>query len=292
MRYRKLLKELKKYPYILDENVRISEKEALKAVRAHDLPDFAAVVAAAKGKSDLPPEAWASVDEAVALQQKHKKARSPQAVLSRRLVFAALALLLFLFFTLTPVGRTWALDAWNFAVRVFSGRIEIERESDAEISDKALFDTANNEMRVEYSNETENQTYDYSLETHYMDIASFSAAKGKDPITLKSDEARLVDAYSTEDPQELMFVSDYISSSGIKLRLSQSWSGESQSIYQRDKDAKWHEIAASQGKTMYWTIDAERNSFDGVIIAKDYLFSITTDASVDINSIVEIMVIP
>lgn len=130
---KKLIKQLKRHPYLLDSSIIMSEEQAQRELADFEPVSFEKVVNAARLRSELPAEAWEPVERVQTRRNggdSKKGRRSSRAAWTARIAVACAAVILICFFVLTPIGRAWAEETWDFIVRIFSGRIEIDRAGD------------------------------------------------------------------------------------------------------------------------------------------------------------------
>lgn len=121
MRWKKLAAILQEHPYLLDDRFRMPMREAMARQAAEGYLPFPAMVARAKERSTLPPEAWRAVD---AVLERGTPAVPHLGRTARRLLLAAaLALAMALFMACTPVGRAMAADIYRVFVEVRDGAL-------------------------------------------------------------------------------------------------------------------------------------------------------------------------
>lgn len=287
MRYKQLVKMLRKHPYLLEPCVTISLNDALKEIEAYTLPTFEQIVATAKRRADLPAEAWAPAERAIAKQNKRigSKWQIPVPYI-RRGVIVAIVVGILAFFTLVPIGRTWAAEAWNFIIRIFDGRIEIEHSDDIgqmeDTTDEVLPPEA---IAADMTNESESNVI------YYDNLSEFEDITGKNPVALESSEIQLEFAYSVEDVFDFTLCTMYKTASGLELQLVQTWSNTSQITYATDKLWDWSEYRISDDCTLYYGINPEHNLFEGVVVLSDSHVMISCDSSFDVEWVANAIVI-
>ncbi|MDO4564767.1 MAG: hypothetical protein Q4C04_04060 [Clostridia bacterium] len=286
MRYKQLVKLLQKHPYLLEPCVTMSLVDAKKEIAAFELPTFEQIIAGAKRRSNLPAEAWNPAERAIENQKNLVESglKTPVSHL-RRWVIVAVAVAVLAFFALTPIGRAWATEAWNFIATIFDDRIEIEHSGDSgEILATTLpprpFEALERDSKME------------SNTVYYEDLSVFVEATGKNPVTLESYGIQLEDIYSVEDVAELVLFTTYRSDSDAEVHLMQTWADTSQTIDAAESFSGWTDYRISDIYTVYYGIDNVTGTFNGVIVLPDSIITLAGDASLDIEWLAKALCLP
>lgn len=121
--------------------------------------------------------------------EKKERRRQPKAVAIRRSAIAAIALLLFSFFTLVPQGRALAKAFVDWIFSFFNDGVIIEsRESEAP-SDDFIVDSDTFLPAENVQKDSRNRSVTYT----YSSISEFVEATGRNPVILNHPDAELVE---------------------------------------------------------------------------------------------------
>lgn len=136
MTKRKFKRLLKEFPYIADDSF-VRSATSAKQLAAECTCTADALIMKAEARSDLPATAWNGFHAALAKQAnaegkiKRGNDLSHFIRIHRKLAIAGVVIILTLgFFTLVPVGRALAKDAFEIIISIFDGNLHAQQQGD------------------------------------------------------------------------------------------------------------------------------------------------------------------
>ena len=279
--------------YLVDDLFVRSETEA-KTLAAQCKISARALVMRAEAKSDLPEESWAGFYHALdaadqraigGLRNQWKEIwRSLRK--HRRVAVTSLVLVLILaFFTLVPTGRAIANEIFDYFAQVIGMQLDISKTDQQQAGASDTYQTPEvlSEEAIAAIDSGEELKI-VSDPVYYDSVADFEAATGLDAFTLDSDQLTCTSVSDTDHMfTGKMLQTTYQMPDGKNLYVMEQWlTGEGQST---STGGTFKEKLVLNGKTMYYTDDAENGMFDGIVLLDDSVLQITADAGVDINFI-------
>ena len=279
--------------YLVDDLFVRSETEA-KARAAQCTVSARALVMRAEAKSDLPEESWAGFYRALdAADQRaiggwRNQIKDMARTLRKhnRAVITSLILALILaFFTLVPTGRAIANEIFDYFAQVIGMQLEISKTEHQQIDEQDTFQTP--EALSEEAKAALDSGEEFKIVSdpvYYNSVADFEAASGLDAFTLNGDQLTCTSVMETDYMfTGKMLQTIYQMSDGKNLYVMEQWltgDGESTSTGGTLKEKQ-----VLNGKTMYYTDDAENGMFDGIVLLDNSVLQFTADAGVSVDFI-------
>ncbi|HPF53280.1 MAG TPA: hypothetical protein P5116_01215 [Eubacteriales bacterium] len=281
MRRAKLYKVLRKHPYLLDPRIRMSKREALSLIDAQPRQDFKEVIASAKERSKLGDCAWRAADNVVARQvRRHTFFNALRTPWFRRIAIAAAAIcIISVFFTLTPVGRTWAAEVKLYSVEILHGTLSVEYE-DSGITAKPSF--------VPNLFDLSNRSGAHSIV--YASLKEFAEQKKLNPVMVYDVGVQLerIEGETYSFGEALLTV--YRLPTDAVLLLRQSWAECKMTAFSSDQTEYWH-YAADEGYELYYRTDSD-DTFSAVAVLNDSYVLIGSNKPVDADWLMSAFIIP
>lgn len=191
----------------------------------------------------------------------------------RMVAVAAAVLLVIMFFTFIPRGRTLAKGAFDYFANVFENHMKVEPTSQAPVYPGYV---ANDNINPD---ETVNEYGEILIE--YDDFESFTDELGLHPIRLTSDDFTLAGITLTKYAATgLSLTSQYTSSSGDVV-ITQEWLLDGSMSFHSNSDS-WESIIILDGVEMLYAIDKVDGIFDGIAMLSDSVLWISAQKTVDI----------
>ncbi len=203
--------------------------------------------------------------------EKKERRRQPKAVAIRRSAIAAVALLLFSFFTLVPQGRALAKAFVDWIVAFFSGGVVVEtRESedppDDIIVDSGAFSPAGNVQK------DKNNSVVYT----YSSISEFVEATGRNPVILNHPDAELAElVYHVHEGIGIYSLSSVYYCHGQRFFINQT-QNDSASITAYYADAESYFYKKYGESEILCFVDTRDNTANGLLLLENSTVIITT----------------
>lgn len=204
--------------------------------------------------------------------EKKERRRQPKAVAIRRSAIAAVALLLFSFFTLVPQGRALAKAFVDWIFSFFNDGVIVEtRESEAPsddfIVDPGAFSPAGN---VQKDSSNRSVTYTYSS------ISEFVEATGRNPVILNHPDAELVElVYHVHEDIGIYSLSSVYYCHGQRFFINQT-QNDSASITSYHAEAESYFYKKYGEREILCLVDTRDNTANGLLLLENSTVIITT----------------
>lgn len=204
--------------------------------------------------------------------EKKERRRQPKAVAIRRSAIAAIALLLFSFFTLVPQGRALAKAFVDWIFSFFHDGVIIEsRESEAPsddfIVDSGAFSPAEN---VQKDSRNRSVTYTYSS------ISEFVEATGRNPVILNHPDAELTElVYHVHEDIGIYRLSSVYYCHGQRFFINQT-QNDSASFTSYRAEAESYFYKKYGEREILCFVDTRDNTANGLLLLENSTVIITT----------------
>ena len=203
--------------------------------------------------------------------EKKERRRQPKAVAIRRSAIAAIALLLFSFFTLVPQGRALAKAVVDWIVAFFSGGVVVEtRESEAP-SDNFIVDS-DTFMPAENVQKDKNNSVVYT----YSSISEFVEATGRNPVILNHPDAELAElVYHVHEDIGIYSLSSVYYCHGQRFFINQT-QNDSASFTSYRAEAESYFYKKYGEREILCFVDTRDNTANGLFLLENSTVNITT----------------
>lgn len=206
--------KLKKHPELLEPEMKLSQKEAERLVKAEEPRTFEEMVTVLKSREELPAEAWIPADRVIEHKKlKEKKRQQFAAALKASLAAAALVIAVLSALRFLPeAGSVRAGDVHHiaevkngwFTVRDYASLFGVPEGRDL------------TDGRVPETDEYES--------LHYTDPFAVAERIGKNIAYIDDENYRIVDIELNDEPSWLCVTTTYEDKNGRELLLNQEWS--------------------------------------------------------------------
>jgi len=200
----------------------------------------------------------------------------------RRLAISTIVIVLILaFFTLVPAGRAIANDIFDYFAKVVGMQLEISQTQRQQFYDENGYDTPGTlPQEAQEALAAGEEVQMESDPVYYDSVASFEADSGLDAFTLDSDQLICTSVFDIDHliTGKTLHIF-YQMPDGKNIYVMQQWftgDGESASTGGTLKEKQ-----VLDGRTMYYTDDAEDGMFDGIVLLDTSILTISADAGVD-----------
>lgn len=284
MTNRKLRAYLKEHPYLLDANFVMTTSEAQAIIDAAEhVLSFEEMIAGAKKRFPQYSAAqWAEFDRSIAKRKKRmfrKQAREDHHQQYRkhyRVAIASFIAAVIVFFALIPAGRTLALEIYQYIIQVWKNYAEISQQQPPDAESKPDFDandlTAHNKGIVSYAS-----------------IEEFERETGLKPFVLDADWLTIesIEAQGDKNFGQTIWI-NYLDADGAWLRTTQEWL-LGQDVYAWTDDDTFLKINVGNGQELYYGVDPDSLSFDGIMLLDTSLLLIGADSRIEVGMVVDII---
>lgn len=253
MNERKFNKLLKEHPYIADDSF-VRSATSAKQLAAECTCTADVLIMKAEARSDLPPAAWNGFHAALAKQANAEVKINRGNDIShfirihRKLAITGVVIIFTLgFFTLVPVGRALAKDAFEIIISVFDGSLHAQQQGNPQ-----------GLTPIDFEN----------LPDHFDTLESAAEAVGRPVAKIVNDSVSII-SISIFTSQNTMFTirTGYCTSSGASLVVTQNLfsedSGWSSSVGIAEDEM---ETIVTEGGTIFYL----GNMQDGTVFAETY----------------------
>lgn len=248
-----------------------SAAAAQKLIDLGRCSSFADTLRRAMLRAEMSEETRAMATRFLKRAEKKERRRQPKAVAIRRSAIAAIALLLFSFFTLVPQGRALAKAFVDWIVAFFSGGVVVEtRESedpsDDIIVDSGAFSPAGNVQK------DKNNSVIYT----YSSISEFVEATGRNPVILNHPDAELVElVYHVHEDIGIYSLSSVYYCHGQRFFINQT-QNDSASITSYRTEAESYFYKKYGEREILCFVDTRDNTANGLFLLENSTVIITT----------------
>lgn len=283
MTEKKFRRILNSKPYLMNGLFVRSRDEAQQMALASTLA-IEQVLQPIRQNSDISESSWARVDLALKARNRKMNYRSTikewfdeqgRSVKThwRKFAIAGVIVIVAVFFTLIPRGRTLAKGAFDFFANVFENHMKIEPAGQAPMHPGLYinYEAAPGETVNEYGD----------LIISYNDIESFSAEYGLAAVQLISDDFICTDITLTKYATSgASLTSSYSSPSGVII-VTQEWLEDGGMSFHSNSDS-WESVVILDDVQLLYAIDKVDGVFDGIAMLPDSVLWISAQKSVDI----------
>lgn len=269
MRIRRTKKILQKHPQLLDNSIVLSSFQVEQIIESADyVLSFEELIKSAKIRfPQFGLECWKEIDVAI---QRHKKIDKghEQIRITYRIAIASIAIMIILFFTCIPVGRTMAKAAYSYIINVFENSLTIVPE-----------DSGEKESELISQNEG-------TPRTTYSSIKQFAEETGYIPLVLREDWIVLDEIWGEYIPEfGQIVVITYSDSFGKKLTVSQTWFNSIQAYVETDGN-EFKAIKLSNDCILYSSISPITGGWDGTMVLDNSIISFGAEKGIDYNKLI------
>lgn len=203
--------------------------------------------------------------------EKKERRRQPKAVAIRRSAIAAVALLLFSFFTLVPQGRALAKAVVDWIVAFFSGGIVVETRESEDPSDDIIVDSGAFSPAGSVQKDKNN-----SVVYTYSSISEFVEATGRNPVILNHPDAELVElVYHVHEDIGIYSLSSVYYCHGQRFFINQT-QNDSASITSYRAEAESYFYKKYGEREILCFVDTRDNTANGLLLLENSTVNITT----------------
>jgi len=288
MTSRKLTAYLREHPFLLDAGFVMKTSEAQAILDSAQLLTFKEMIDGAKKRyPQYLPKQWSIFDQVIA--KRAGKSSAPMAdgnATARphkkhygKLAVAGIIAIIIMFFALVPAGRAFAKEIYNYTINIFGNLAEITQQSSSTgwsgQSDTDLSDESSKELAAAAGVVT------------YASVEEFERKTGLTPFLLDAAWLSITDVrgeYDLDFGQTVWIV--YSDDSGNEVRLIQEWF-QGQSMSAITSDDAFKELEIRDSCLLYYGIDPQEKTFDGISLLEDSILMIGADADIDIDSLIE-----
>ncbi len=203
--------------------------------------------------------------------EKKERRRQPKAVAIRRSAIAAIALLLFSFFTLVPQGRALAKAVVDWIVAFFSGGIVVETRESEDPSDDIIVDSGAFSPAGSVQKDKNN-----SVVYTYSSISEFVEATGRNPVILNHPDAELAElVYHVHEDIGIYSLSSVYYCHGQRFFINQT-QNDSASITSYRAEAESYFYKKYGEREILCFVDTRDNTANGLLLLENSTVIITT----------------
>lgn len=203
--------------------------------------------------------------------EKKERRRQPKAVAIRRSAIAAIALLLFSFFTLVPQGRALAKAVVDWIVAFFSGGIVVETRESEDPSDDIIVDSGAFSPAGSVQKDKNN-----SVVYTYSSISEFVEATGRNPVILNHPDAELAElVYHVHEGIGIYSLSSVYYCHGQRFFINQT-QNDSASITSYRAEAESYFYKKYGEREILCFVDTRDNTANGLLLLENSTVNITT----------------
>ena len=203
--------------------------------------------------------------------EKKERRRQPKAVAIRRSAIAAIALLLFSFFTLVPQGRALAKAFVDWIVAFFSGGIVVETRESEDPSDDFIVDS-DTFVPAENVQKDKNNSVVYT----YSSISEFVEATGRNPVILNHPDAELAElVYHVHEDIGIYSLSSVYYCHGQRFFINQT-QNDSASFTSYRAEAESYFYKKYGEREILCFVDTRDNTANGLFLLENSTVNITT----------------
>lgn len=203
--------------------------------------------------------------------EKKERRRQPKAVAIRRSAIAAVALLLFSFFTLVPQGRALAKAVVDWIVAFFSGGIVVETRESEDPSDDIIVDSGAFSPAGSVQKDKNN-----SVVYTYSSISEFVEATGRNPVILNHPDAELAElVYHVHEDIGIYSLSSVYYCHGQRFFINQT-QNDSASITSYRAEAESYFYKKYGEREILCFVDTRDNTANGLLLLENSTVIITT----------------
>lgn len=271
MRNRRIKKTLQEHPQLLDNSIVLSSSEVEKIIASSEyILSFEELIARAKMCfPQFGSGCWKEIDIAIQTQKKTAESARKQFRLNYRKALASIALIIILFFTCIPAGRTLAQAVYNYIVNVFDSSMTIEPE-DSQHEATELSPQSTTSPKITYSS-----------------IEQFSEQTGYAPVQFNVDWLRIDKIWGEYTSGYGQFVSTtYVDKNGNIVCVDQEWfQGNGYSV-ETEAD-EFNTLILDNGYTLYTSISPIDSTWDGIMVLDDSILTIAAEAGINYDKLVD-----
>lgn len=249
-----------------------SAAAAQKLIDLGRCASFADTLRRAMLRAEMSEETRAMATRFLKRAEKKERRRQPKAVAIRRSAIAAIALLLFSFFTLVPQGRALAKAFVDWIFSFFNDGVIVEtRESEAPSDDFIVdSDTFLPEENVQKDSRNRSVIYTYSS------ISEFVEATGRNPVILNHPDAELVElVYHVHEDIGIYSLSSVYYCHGQRFFINQT-QNDSASITSYHAEAESYFYKKYGESEILCFVDTRDNTANGLFLLENSTVIITT----------------
>lgn len=203
--------------------------------------------------------------------EKKERRRQPKAVAIRRSAIAAIALLLFSFFTLVPQGRALAKAFVDWIVAFFSGGVIVETRESEDPSDDIIVDSGAFSPAGSVQKDKNN-----SVVYTYSSISEFVEATGRNPVILNHPDAELAElVYHVHEDIGIYSLSSVYYCHGQRFFINQT-QNDSASITSYRAEAESYFYKKYGEREILCFVDTRDNTANGLLLLENSTVNITT----------------
>ncbi len=277
MRWRRLKKILKEYPYLLDDSFKMSMSDAQNIIDEGNPMSFEEMIRAAMKRSDIPEDVW--VQSVPALRRKLSQKRG-------LVIIASSVAAVILFFSVVPAGQAIAKKAFDMIVEYFKNETIVIYDDKTDNISISGYSEATVENHANSSEESLITDADDNV-VEYKSIDAFYKDSGKNPIVLNNQGIILSDVSFDKEDQTLS--QKYSSKKYGEILITQHWlSGNELVSIGKQEDYDHRPVLDGEHEVYYGVYEAD-NSFEGSIVLNDSYVLIGLNNCSDAEEIIDLL---
>lgn len=248
-----------------------SAAAAQKLIDLGRCASFADTLRRAMLRAEMSEQTRAMAARSLKRAEKKERRRQPKAVAIRRSAIAAIALLLFSFFTLVPQGRALAKAFVDWIVAFFSGGIVVETRESEDPSDDFIVDS-DTFLPAENVQKDKNNSVVYT----YSSISEFVEATGRNPVILNHPDAELAElVYHVHEDIGIYSLSSVYYCHGQRFFINQT-QNDSASFTSYRAEAESYFYKKYGEREILCFVDTRDNTANGLFLLENSTVNITT----------------
>ena len=233
---------------------------------------FADTLRRAMLRAEMSEETRAMAARFLKRAEKKERRRQPKAVAIRRSAIAAIALLLFSFFTLVPQGRALAKAFVDWIFSFFHDGVIIERRESEAPSDDFIVDSDTFLPAENVQKDSRNRSVTYT----YSSISEFVEATGRNPVILNHPDAELAELlYHVHEDIGIYRLSSVYYCHGQRFFINQT-QNDSASFTAYYADAESYFYKKYGESEILCFVDTRDNTANGLLLLENSTVIITT----------------
>lgn len=290
MRTRTLKRKLQSKPYLINGLFAADSEKADQIIKEHGYLAVDSMLLHAQTRTDWPAELTDQIKKIRenSLSAKLRriktdftmKLRSLWTFHSRAVVVAVALLLVVVFFTLTPFGRSIAESAVRYVIYIFDKGIAVEPVDNPPVG----FGNAETISPVDVEPDTDDEFVFLS----YDSIQAFVDDTGLLPVVLKNDSFLIasIDYTKLEGAFEELRIM-YDTASGEQVMIKELWGEDRATALFQDENDTLIEKTILDNQSLTGYIDAENNEFMAAAVLPDMTLSIMYKADIDYEVVLQ-----
>jgi len=263
MTFRRFIKLIREYPYLLNDTYVRSAEETREIFRAY-APTLSEAVARAKARADLPDEAWVYMETlAERIDRKNRRRERLTDCVGdilaqlrqyrRAVLVCAIIAIMVAYFTLIPSGKTIARNIYERVLTVVGRSLEIESPEYLGLAENVIQETGEEPFY---------ETSSYASVSEYIDATNI--------VPFYIDDERFdctgITEFNVSDDGRNVWI-NYRYKKSVVVTLRQEWLTNNESI--AFGNTIHYKIMMIGDAEIHYLYDSEDNSFNGTTSLSD-----------------------